>query len=104
ALQSSVRHLADAYNRFFNKQTNAPRFKSRKNLVQSYTTKYTNHNIAIEGQWLKLPKLGWIKLAKSREVEGRIINATIRSNPSDKYFLSILCDVEIEKLPVRNNP
>ncbi|PEJ86555.1 helix-turn-helix domain-containing protein, partial [Bacillus toyonensis] len=42
AIQSSVRNLADAYTRFFQKQNNAPRFKSKKNNVQSYTTKQTN--------------------------------------------------------------
>src|SRR5690625_857601 len=47
ALQSSLKHLADSYERFFKKQNNAPRFKSKKSIVQSYTTKYTNGNIAI---------------------------------------------------------
>ncbi|KIV53923.1 hypothetical protein TS65_19960 [Aneurinibacillus migulanus] len=39
AIQSSVKNLADAYSRFFKKQNDAPRFKSKKNKVQSYTTK-----------------------------------------------------------------
>jgi putative transposase len=42
--------------------------------------------------------LGWIKFAKSREVEGKILSATIRRNPSGKYFVSILCKCEIQKL------
>jgi putative transposase len=99
ALQSAVRHVADAFDRFFRKQNDAPRFKSRKNPVQSYTTKYTNGNIAIEGNRLKLPKLGWLRFAKSRELEGRILSATIRRNASGKYFVSILCEVEIQPLP-----
>ena len=49
ALQSSLRSLNDAFNRFFKKQNGPPRFKSKKNKVQSYTTKYTNDNIAIDG-------------------------------------------------------
>ncbi len=52
AIQSSVRNLADAYTRFFKKQTSAPRFKSKKNNVQSYTTKQTNENITILGKRL----------------------------------------------------
>lgn len=48
AIQSSVKNLADAYSRFVKKQNDAPRFKSKKNNVQSYTTKHTNENIAIE--------------------------------------------------------
>src|SRR5690625_4034682 len=49
ALQSSLKHLADSYTRFFEKQNKAPRFKSKKNDIQSYTTKETNNNIAIVG-------------------------------------------------------
>jgi putative transposase len=46
-----------------------------------------------------LPKLGWVRFAKSREVEGRILNATIRKNPSGRYFISILAEVDIQALP-----
>ena len=98
AIQSSLKNLADAYSRFFKKQNDTPRFKSKKNKVQSYTTKHTNGNIAIEGNKIKLPKLGWIRFAKSREVEGRILNATIRRNPSGKYFVSILVETEVQPL------
>ena len=95
ALQSSLRSLSDSFDRFFKKQNQHPRFKSKKNPVQSYTTKSTNGNIAILGNSLKLPKLGTIRFAKSREVEGRILNATIRRNPTGKYFVSILVETEI---------
>ncbi|MBF4501386.1 transposase [Savagea sp. SN6] len=103
ALQSSLKNLADAYGRFFKKQNKAPRFKSKKNRVQSYVTKHTNGNIAIVGNKIKLPKLGLVKFAKSREVEGRILNATIRRNPSGKYFISILAETQVEKLPKTNS-
>ncbi|WP_198536461.1 IS200/IS605 family element RNA-guided endonuclease TnpB [Paenibacillus sp. DMB5] len=107
ALQSSTRNLSDAFDRFFKGQNELPRFKSKKNKVQSYITRFTNHNIKIEKQGLlKLPKLGFIRFAQSRQVEGRIINATVRRNPSGKYFVSIMSEVEVEKLsnstPMRN--
>jgi len=98
ALQSSLKCLDDAFKRFFNKQNNRPRFKSKKNIVQSYTTKFTNGNIRIAGNKIKLPKLGLVKFAKSREVEGRILSATVRRNPSGKYFVSILAETEIQEL------
>ncbi|WP_373229858.1 helix-turn-helix domain-containing protein, partial [Cohnella sp.] len=80
SLQSSVRHLADSFDRYFRKHSDAPRFKSRKNPVQSYTMRYTNANITIKDTELKLPKLGWVRFAKSREIEGRILSATVRQN------------------------
>lgn len=98
AIQSALKNLADAYKRFFKKQNDKPRFKSKKNNVQSYTTKHTNGNIAIVDNKIKLPKLGFVKFAKSREIDGRIMNATVRRNSSGKYFVSILTEVEIQPL------
>jgi len=98
AIQTSLKHLADAFTRFFKGQNKAPRFKTKKNPVQSYTTKYTNGNIKIENNRIKLPKLGWIRFAKSRKVEGRILSATIRRNPSGKYFVSILVETDVQPL------
>ncbi|EMA6344896.1 IS200/IS605 family element RNA-guided endonuclease TnpB [Bacillus cytotoxicus] len=103
SLQSSLKNLADSYSRFFKKQNKAPRFKSKKDKIQSYTTKHTNGNIAIAGNRIKLPKLGFVKFTKSREVEGRILNATIRRNPSGKYFVSILVETEVQELPKTNS-
>ncbi|MFB6467721.1 IS200/IS605 family element RNA-guided endonuclease TnpB [Cytobacillus sp. Hz8] len=103
ALQKSVENLADSFNRYYRKQNKYPRFKSKKNPLQSYTTKYTNGNIAVINHSIKLPKLGLVRFAKSREVEGRILNATIRRNPSGKYFISIGTEVEITALPKTNS-
>nr|WP_249310394.1 IS200/IS605 family element RNA-guided endonuclease TnpB [Bacillus sp. FJAT-49736] len=99
ALQKSIENLADSYDRYYKKQNKQPRFKSKKNPVQSYTTKQTNGNIMVIDNYLKLPKLGRVRFAKSREVEGRILNATIRRNPSGKYFVSIGTETIVEELP-----
>lgn len=99
AIQTSVKYLSDGFNRFFKKQNKAPRFKSKNNPVQSYTTKQTNGNIAITGNKVKLPKLGHVKFAKSRDVEGRILSATIRRNATGKYFISILTKTDVDERP-----
>ena len=99
ALQSSVKNLSDSFSRFFKKQNRRPQFKSKKNPVQSYTTKNVNKSITIIENIIKLPKLGQVKFAKSRELNGRILNATIRKNPSGKFFVSILCEEEVPELP-----
>ena len=99
AIQTSVKHLADSFKRFFKGQNRHPRFKSKMNNVQSYTTKHTNGNIAILDKKIKLPKLGLVRIVRSQEVGGRIVNATITRRPSGKYFVSILAEVEINELP-----
>lgn len=102
ALQSSVKNLEDSFNRFFKKQSKAPRFKSKKNPIQSYTTKNSNNNIQIEGNKVKIPKLKWVKFANSREVKGRILRATISKRPSGKYFVSLLVEEHIQELDKSN--
>ena len=103
ALQKSVENLADSYDRYYKKQNKQPRFKSKKNPVQSYTTKHTNGNIVIMGNCIKLPKLGLVRFANSLKVKGRIINVTIRRNPSGKYFVSIGTETEVSELPKTNS-
>ncbi|MEK5176785.1 IS200/IS605 family element RNA-guided endonuclease TnpB [Heyndrickxia sp. FSL W8-0496] len=103
ALQKSVEILADSYVRYYKKQNKSPRFKSKKNPVQSYTTKYTNGNIDVIENYIKLPKLGKVRFAKSREVEGRILGATIKINPSGCYFVSLYTESEVKELPKTNS-
>ncbi|MGS0418620.1 MULTISPECIES: IS200/IS605 family element RNA-guided endonuclease TnpB [Bacillus cereus group] len=99
ALQSTLKNLSDAFSRFFKKQNDLPRFKSKQNKIQSYTTKQTNGNIAVIDNRIKLPKLGLVKFAKSREVTGRMLSATVRRNPSGKYFVSLLVETDVQELP-----
>ncbi|EGL83765.1 transposase IS891/IS1136/IS1341 family, partial [Caldalkalibacillus thermarum TA2.A1] len=104
ALQRTVEELDDAFQRFFREKKGYPRFKSKKHPKQSYTSKRNGKDddkatIRIEGNRIRLPKLGWIKFAKSRDVQGRIISVTVRRNPTGKYFVSVLVETEIQPLP-----
>ena len=97
SLQNSLKNLADAFSRFFKKQNEKPRYKTRKHPIQSYKSQFNypkkgNPSIEVVENQMKLPKLGWVKFAKSREVEGRILSATIRRTPAGKYCVSVLCE------------
>lgn len=99
ALQASLENLADSFSRFFKKQNQRPRFKSKSNPVQSYTTKNVNGSIELRDKIIKLPKLGLVKVKNSQDHNGRIINATIRKTVSGKFFVSLLVEKEIYPLP-----
>lgn len=94
ALQAVVEQVDVAYQKFFKEKTGYPRFKSKRQNDQSYTTKSVGKTIRIEGNKVRLPKIGLIKFAKSREVAGRILRATVRHAPSGKWFVSLLAEVE----------
>ena len=102
ALQSSLRDLDLAYQNFFRRvrqceKPGFPKFKSKKNRRKSYKTKCVNNNIIVFDNRIKLPKLGLVKTAISKQVEGRILNATISQAPSGKYYVSICCTEVIIK-------
>ncbi len=102
ALQSAIENVEDAYDRYYSKQNKEPKFKSKKNKVQSYKTKYTNGNIKIVANKIQLPKLGLVTFAKSREVEGNISSVTVRRSSSGKYFVSILVETEVQEMQKPN--
>ena len=99
ALQSTVENLGVAYDKYYKKTGGKPKFKSKKNEIQSYTTKLINGNIEIIGKRIKLPKLGLVKIKKTRTINGDIKRVTVSKTKSNKYFVSILCDVDIQELP-----
>lgn len=49
------------------------------------------------GNQVKLPNPGFVSFAKNGGVKGRILSATIRRNPSGKYFVSILTKSSIRE-------
>lgn len=95
ALQQSLRDLDRAYQNFFKKRAKFPRFKSKHNNHQSYRTLNLGNNIRIVGNYLKLPKLGYLKVKQSMEV-GHINNVTIEKTPTGKYFAVLNVDFEPE--------
>lgn len=103
AIQSSVKDLSDSFNRFFKKQNGFPKFKRKNTSKKSYTTKMVTNNITIEGNKIKLPKLGFVKFSNSKELNGVIIKATISMNSTNKYFISITCEEDIEKMDNTNS-
>ena len=99
ALQSSLRDLDSAYQKFFKEHMGYPKFKSKKTHRHSYKSKRVGNNIQYNYKYIKLPKLGMVKTRNKLIPQGRILNATISQEPSGKYFVSLCCtDVDITSL------
>lgn len=104
ALQSSLKDLDSAYQNFFKGHSGYPKFKTKKMYRFSYTTKYSHKNIRYCNKYIKLPKLGMVKIKNKLIPQGRILNATVSQNPSGKYYVSLNCtDVEMNQLQKTNN-
>ncbi|WP_440895451.1 IS200/IS605 family element RNA-guided endonuclease TnpB [Amphibacillus sp. Q70] len=106
ALANAQLNLDKAYKNFFrDKSVGFPRFKSKKNPVQSYTTNNQNGTVAlIDNKFIKVPKLKSLVKAKlHRQPKGLIKSATISRHSSGKYYISLLCKEEVVELPKTNS-
>ena len=105
ALANAQMNLQTAYNNFFTRpETGFPNFKSKKNHYYSYTTNNQKGSVSISDRYIKLPKIGLVRVKKHRDFEEIIKSVTISKTPSGKYFVSILVNCEEqEKLPQTNN-
>ena len=105
ALANAQLNLDKAYKNFFrDKSVGFPRFKSKKNPVQSYTTNNQNGTIAlIDHKFIKVPKLkSLIRIKLHRQPRGVIKSATISRHSSGKHYISLLCKEEMIELPKTN--
>ncbi|MBR3354591.1 MAG: IS200/IS605 family element transposase accessory protein TnpB [Oscillospiraceae bacterium] len=96
ALQQSLRDLDRGFQNFFAKRARYPQFKSKHNRHQSYRTINQKDNIRIAGNYIKLPKLGYVKFRQSMKV-GHINHVTVEKTPTGKYFLVLNVEFEPEK-------
>jgi len=104
ALANEQLHLETAYKNFFrDKSIGFPKFKSKHRGNHSYTSNLVNGNIAIADGFLKLPKLGKVKIRQHREIpyEYKLKSVTVSLTPSGKYFASILYEYEVSVQPIK---
>lgn len=97
ALANAQLNLQTAYHNFFKSpKTGFPKFKSKKSNRRSYTTNCVNDNISIVDGYIKLPKVGFVKLKQHRIIPSdyQLKSATISQTPSGKYYVSVLFEYE----------
>jgi putative transposase len=92
ALQQSLKDLEYAYQNFFAKRADFPKFKRRHardafRFPQGFNLDQMNSRIY-------LPKIGWIRYRNSRLVEGNIANITV-SRSRDKWYVSIQTERDV---------
>lgn len=129
ALQNVLKNLDAAYKNFFNKQKKSqtkfapkklkhlarigrkptaydmlghPKFMSKKDRHRSYKT---NSNIKFLGNKIQIPKLGKLRIRdRIREIEGRILNATLSQTPDGDYYIAVcVTDVPSPVMPKTNH-
>ena len=99
ALTNAIYNMDAAYQKFFKEHAGYPKFKSKHDNHKSYTTNFTNGNIAVDFKTgrVKLPKLKEVRTKLHRNFSGQIKSATVSQVPSGKYYVSILVETEHEE-------
>ena len=100
ALTSEYRDLNTAFKNFFrDTKVGYPKFKKKHDNHKSYTTYNQKGSVAVVNKYVKLPKIGYVKMKQSQPVLGSIKNATISQVPSGKYYISFNVEIWIQELP-----
>jgi putative transposase len=104
-LQASLRNLEVSYQNFFKKRAKFPRFHSRKNkqcikIPQHFKIEDCSlRGDKIEDHKLFIPKLKeGIEIILHRDLPKKQTCCFISKTSSDRYYVSFLCEVEIEPL------
>lgn len=93
-LQQKLRDLDRAVKDAFNKTSpkRFPKFKKR-GMGDSFRIPQPQQ-FKFDGSRIFLPKLGWLKFYKSREIEGTPKNVTV-SKRGSSWFIAVQCEIEI---------
>lgn len=91
-LQATLRDLDKAFTNFFQGRAKFPKFKSKK--THKFTFKVPQF-VKLEDNRLYFLKFKeGIKVKQHREIIGTIKNATIKLNPSGKYYVSLIVEYD----------
>jgi putative transposase len=89
-------YLERAYKNFFRNKNHFgfPKFKEKKRSKQSYTTININNytSIKIENKYIRLPKIGMVRVKQHRSFNGTIKLCTVTKTSSNRYYISILVE------------
>lgn len=95
SLQHSLKDLEKAYKNFFAKRAAFPRFKKKGDRSGFRFPDPEQIKLDQVNSRIFLPKLGWLRYRKSREIIGELRNVTV-SNSGEKWFVSVQTEREVE--------
>lgn len=99
ALQTAVRQLSDAFIYFYKYQIRFPKPKSKNDYFQRFVSKQVKNNILVKDCHVKIPKIGWVKIKQTEEVNGYITSVTVTKEATGRYFISVATRFEENYLP-----
>src|SRR5215210_2496757 len=91
-LQQALRDVDRAFDAFFKKRSRFPQFRSKK---AGHFAFRIPQRVKAEGGKAYVPKIGWVRIRQSREVEGKTKSATFKRDASGHWYVSLTTEFEI---------
>jgi putative transposase len=101
SLQGMTKQVESAFTRFFREKTGFPKFKSKKNPIQSFPIPQ-HYVVDFENNTVKLPKIEPIKAVLHRAFDGELKTATVSRTCKGHYYISILVE-DGKELPAKQS-
>ncbi|MBK8754025.1 MAG: transposase [Candidatus Competibacteraceae bacterium] len=90
--QQAIKNVGRAYQRFFQKQSQFPRFK-RRGVHDSARLDNGPGTFQCDGSRIRLPKIGWVRMREALRFDGKPLSATL-SREADRWFISIPVEID----------
>ena len=101
SLQQVLKNLKQAYENHFNPKMRSgfPKFKTKKNPRQSFRIP---QRVVLKDSKVYVPKLGWVKVRQSQQIEGQTRSATFKRTATGKWFVTLVTEFDLPeyKVPV----
>ena len=97
ALEYEEKNIFMAFKNYFNTSAKCPKFKHWK-FAKSYTTRNKNNNLRIQGNYIRLPKIGFIKIKNyhKKYLTMEICIAKVINEKNGKYDIHLTLREKIQ--------
>lgn len=93
SLQQSLKDLDRAFHGYISRKSGFPKFR-KKGTDESFRFPQQRVKVDEENKKVYLPKIGWVRYRKSRDIIGEIKNITI-SQTANKWYVSFQTQIEV---------
>lgn len=91
-LQQALRDLDDAFKAFFAGRSRFPGFHSKKAGHFSFRIP---QRVKVRDGHVYIPKVGWVRIRQSREIEGKTKSATFKRDAVGNWYVSLTTEFEM---------
>ena len=101
ALQQVLADLARAFTNFFERRARYPRFKSKKRDRARFRIP---QRVKVDDGKVYVPKVGWVRIRQSREVEVATKSATFSREADGHWYVSLTAEFEMPDIAIVVDP